>query len=135
MLTYGDGVSDVDINALLKNHNEAGKIATITAAKPAGRWGTIKVSETDGTVLSFREKNDSDQYWVNSGFTVFENEIFQYLDCEEYQLEKEPYSKLVSARQMNAYLHKGFWHPMDTVYDRNVLQEYWESGHAPWKIW
>lgn len=135
MLTYGDGVSDVDINALLEFHNNSGKIATITAAKPAGRWGTIKINEADGRVLSFREKNNKDSYWVNSGFAVYENDIFQYLDHEEYQLEKEPYSRLVNDNQMNAYLHKGFWHPMDTVYDRNVLQEYWESGDAPWKIW
>ncbi len=135
MLTYGDGVSNVNLNEVLNYHNKSGKIATITAAKPAGRWGTIKISETDGSVLSFREKNHNDQSWVNSGFAVFENEFFEYLDCEDQQLEKEPYSKLVEEQQMNAYLHNGFWHPMDTVYDRNVLQEYWKSGHAPWKVW
>ncbi len=135
MLTYGDGVSNVDIHELIAFHNKSGKLATITAAKPAGRWGSIQISETDQRVESFREKEKTDQSWVNSGFAVFEPGIFDYLTDESQQLEREPYDRLVEDGQMNAYKHFGFWHPMDTVNDKEVLQKYWESGNAPWKIW
>lgn len=135
MLTYGDGVSDVDINKLVKFHNEANKIATITAAKPAGRWGTIQINETNNLIETFQEKVVEDQAWVNSGFAIFESEIFKYLSDETQQLEREPYNRLVADGQMNAYKHNGFWHPMDTVNDRVILQQYWASGQAPWKKW
>ena len=135
MLTYGDGVSNVDINEVLKFHRENGKIATITAAKPAGRWGTIQISDNAGIVDTFQEKNKTEQSWVNSGFAVFEQGIFDYLVDESEQLEREPYDKLVADRQIDAFKHFGFWHAMDTVNDRAVLEEYWSSGKAPWKIW
>lgn len=134
MLTYGDGVSNVNINNVIEFHQESKTIATITAAKPAGRWGTIQIADS-GRVDTFREKNVSEQAWVNSGFAVFEPEVFEYLREENQQLEREPYDKLVEMHQMNAYKHYGFWHPMDTVNDRKVLQEYWQSGNAPWKLW
>ncbi len=135
MLTYGDGVSNVNINELIEFHNMSKKIGTITAAKPAGRWGTIQISENDESVESFNEKSKSDQAWVNSGFAVFEPELFNYLTDESQQLEIEPYNRMVEAHQMNAYKHYGFWHPMDTVNDKAILEEYWNSGNAPWKIW
>ncbi len=135
MLTYGDGVSNVDINETLKFHQENGKIATITAAKPAGRWGTIQISDDNGLVETFQEKNKTDQAWVNSGFAVFEQELFKYLVNENEQLEREPFDRLVEDRQIDAYKHYGFWHAMDTVNDRKVLEKYWESGMAPWKLW
>ena len=135
MLTYGDGVSNVDINAVLRFHKESSKIATITAAKPAGRWGTIQISDNDGEVVTFHEKNKTEQSWVNSGFAVFEQEIFDYLVDESQQLEREPFDKLVADGQINAYKHYGFWHPMDTVNDRVVLERYWSNGDAPWKLW
>ena len=135
MLTYGDGVSNVNITELVKFHKKSNQIATITAAKPAGRWGTIQINNETNNVESFREKATKDQAWVNSGFAVFEPELFNYLHDETWQLEREPYDMLVKDRQMNVYKHFGFWHPMDTVNDRAVLQEYWNSGHAPWKIW
>lgn len=135
MLTYGDGVSDVDINKVVEFHNKNKKTATITAAKPAGRWGTIQISEEQGVVETFQEKNKTDESWVNSGFAVFEQDIFKYLANEEEQLEREPYDRLVANRQIDAYKHYGFWHAMDTVNDRAVLEKYWETGHAPWKVW
>lgn len=135
MLTYGDGVSDVNINKIVEYHKMNGKIATITAAKPAGRWGAIQISENDGLVDSFQEKEKNNEAWVNSGFAVFEPQIFKYLTNEDEQLEREPYEKLVRDKQIDAYKHFGFWHAMDTVNDRNILQEYWKSGNAPWKVW
>lgn len=135
MLTYGDGVSNVNIQKLVEFHKKGGKIATITAAKPAGRWGAIQVNDNTGLIDSFKEKDKMDQAWVNSGFAVFEPELFLYLTEGNQQLEREPYDRLVSDGQMDAYKHPGFWHPMDTVNDKSVLQSYWESGNAPWKIW
>jgi len=135
MLTYGDGVSDVDIKKVLEFHNRNKKTVTITAAKPAGRWGTIQISESNGIVETFQEKYKTDEAWVNSGFAVFEQNIFNYLVSEEEQLEREPYDRLVQDKQIDAYKHYGFWHAMDTVNDRAVLEEYWKTGHAPWKVW
>lgn len=135
MLTYGDGVSDVNLTEVLKFHKKHNQIATITVAKPVGRWGEVKINEDTDLIETFREKNKKNQAWVNSGFAVFEPEIFQYLTNENQQLEREPFSRLVSNKELNAYRHIGFWHAMDTVNDRTILQEYWESGHAPWKIW
>ncbi len=134
MLTYGDGVSNVNISQLVEYHKNSKKIGTITAAKPAGRWGAIQISE-EGIVETFKEKMQSEQAYVNSGFAVFEPELFNYLLDETQQLEREPYEKLVADGQMNAYKHDGFWHPMDTVNDKAVLEKYWESGAAPWKVW
>lgn len=135
MLTYGDGVSDVDINKVVEFHNKNKKIVTITAAKPAGRWGAIQISEKEGVVETFQEKDKMNEAWVNSGFAVFEQSVFQYLKNEEEQLEKEPYDRLVAEKQIDAYKHYGFWHAMDTVNDRAVLEKYWKSGNAPWKVW
>jgi glucose-1-phosphate cytidylyltransferase len=135
MMTYGDGVSDIDINSLLEFHKKCGKIATITAAKPAGRWGTLQIDDNTNLIKQFKEKDKEDQSWVNAGFAVFQPQIFQYLEDEMQQLECEPYEKAAADGQMASYKHSGFWHPMDTVRDRIVLQEYWESNHAPWKLW
>ncbi len=135
MLTYGDGVSDVDIREVLKFHKKHNRTATITAAKPAGRWGMIQISNSSGIVETFQEKNKTDEAWVNSGFAVFEQAIFDYLINEDEQLEREPYNRLVAAKQIDAYKHAGFWHAMDTVNDRAILEEYWNTGNAPWKLW
>lgn len=134
MLTYGDGVSNININKLVEFHYSNHKIATISVVKPAGRWGTVQVNKL-GLVEAFREKAVVDQSWINSGFAVFEPEIFQYLTKENQQLEKEPYEKLVANNQMSAYKHYEFWHPMDTIRDKEVLNEYWVSGQVPWKVW
>lgn len=135
MLTYGDGVADIDIPALLQFHKESGTIATITAAKPSGRWGTIQIDAGTGIVESIREKDKGDEAWVNAGFAVMEPEIFKYLTDDMQQLEKQPYEALTQDGQMSAYRHEGFWQPMDTMRDKKALEELWESGHAPWKLW
>ena len=134
MMTYGDGVADIDINKLIAFHKESGKIATITATQPAGRWGAIQIDEVKNLVDSFREKEKQDQAWINAGFAVFNKEIFEYLD-ENEMLEQKPYEKLAVDGQMVAFKHDGFWSPMDTMRDRSFLEQQWATGHAPWKLW
>lgn len=134
MLTYGDGVSNVDIKKLLEFHHSHGKIATITAAKPTGRWGTIQIDEDTQSVNAFREKSQEDQAWVNTGFAVFNKEVFDYLE-EDKMLEDTPYERLSEEGQMVAFKHTGFWAPMDTMRDKDYLEQQWSSGHAPWKLW
>lgn len=134
MLTYGDGVADIDISALLDFHRKHGKIATITTTQPAGRFGAIKIGE-DGTIESFKEKARKDQSWVNAGFMVFNREVFDYLGDGSEMLERTPFEKLAADRQLAAYRHPGFWSPMDTVHDRAYLEGLWSAGEAPWKIW
>ncbi len=135
MLTYGDGVSDVDIPALLEFHKAQGTIATITAAKPAGRWGAIQIGRSTNLVNTIREKKQEDEAWVNAGFAVMNPEVFDYLTDESKQLETGPYVDLVRDQQMSAYKHTGFWHPMDTLRDKQELEILWKSGQAPWKLW
>ncbi len=134
MLTYGDGVADVDIPALLAFHKKQGRIATITTTQPAGRFGAIKI-DRDGVIESFKEKARKDQAWVNAGFMVFNRKIFDYLGDGSQMLEAEPFERLAADHQMAAYRHPGFWSPMDTVHDRAYLEELWKGGKAPWKIW
>lgn len=134
MLTYGDGVSDVDIPALISFHQSHGKIATITTTQPPGRFGAIKISES-GEIEGFKEKARRDQSWVNTGFMVLDQQIFDYLGDGSEMLEASPFEKLAEDRQMAAYRHLGFWAPMDTVHDRAYLEGLWNGGQAPWKIW
>ncbi len=134
MLTYGDGVADVDIPALLAFHKEHGKIATITTTQPAGRFGAIKI-RTDDTIESFKEKARKDQSWVNAGFMVLNRAVFDYLGDGSEMLEASPFENLAKDGQMAAYRHPGFWSPMDTVHDRDYLEKLWSDGAAPWKLW
>lgn len=134
MLTYGDGVADVNIAALLDYHWKQGKIATITTTQPSGRFGTLKIA-TDGRIERFKEKARKDQAWVNAGFMVLNREIFDYLGDGEEMLEDAPFEQLVKNGELAAYRHAGFWAPMDTVRDREYLEEMWNSGKAPWKVW
>jgi glucose-1-phosphate cytidylyltransferase len=135
LLTYGDGVSDVDIPAVIGCHEAAGKLVTITAVKPVGRFGTIAVSG-GGAVESFHEKPDDGGVWISGGFFVMEPGVFDYLDRgDETVLEREPFGRLAGDGQMNAYKHAGFWHPMDTLHDKNMLTDMWASGNAPWALW
>ena len=134
-LTYGDGVSNVDIHKLLEFHKKSGTIATITAAKPAGRWGTIQINDRNCVVEDIREKDPRDEAWVNAGFAIMEPEFFDYITEEDVQLEVGPYVKLTNDHQMSAYKHNGFWHSMDTLRDKTELEELWNSGQAPWKLW
>ena len=134
MMTYGDGVSDVNIDSLLQFHHSHGKIATITATKPAGRFGALCINKDNG-ISSFREKDKSDESWVNAGFAVFTPEIFDYLGDGTDMLERSPYEKLAGDGQMRAFKHEGFWSPMDTVRDRDYLEGLWKGGVPPWKTW
>lgn len=133
MLTYGDGVSDVDINALLASHKQSGKIATITVTQPEGRFGAIQMN-VEGSVCGFKEKARKDQSFVNMGFMVMEPSVFGYLGDGSEMLEDSPFERLVADNQMNAYKHKGFWSPMDTIHDKKYLERIWGQGKAPWRV-
>ena len=135
MLTYGDGVGDIDILKLIDFHKSHGKIATITATRPSGRFGAIQLDDENSFVSSFTEKPKQDQAWVNAGFAVFNKEVFSYLGELTEMLEMEPYERLANEGQMAAYKHYGFWQPMDTLRDKNYLESQWQSGAAPWKLW
>ena len=130
MLTYGDGVSNVDIDELLAFHKRHGKVATVTAVRPSARFGGMRIGE--GNVLNFKEKPQSGEGWINGGFFVFEPAIFEYLEDDSTVLEQMPLERLVQDGQLMAHEHAGYWQCMDTVRDRDVLQELWDKGSAPW---
>ncbi|MDX2172129.1 MAG: glucose-1-phosphate cytidylyltransferase [Bacteroidota bacterium] len=136
MLTYGDGVADIDINELLKFHKANGKLATLTSIQLPGRFGNIETTEA-GVVTRFQEKPEGDGVWINGGFFVLEPKIFDYLqaDMEHVQWEKKPLIDIANDGQLAAYKHKGFWKCMDAMRDKIELEELWESQKAPWKIW
>ena len=130
--TYGDGVANVDINALIEFHRKHGKIATVTAVHPSARFGSLEIA-TDSMVTEFAEKPVSNQ-WVNGGFFVFDPKIFDYLSSDSI-LERGPLEDLARDSQLMAWQHQGFWHPMDTIRDSQHLNELWDKGNAPWKVW
>lgn len=134
MLTYGDGVSDVDLHMLLQFHREQKKTVTISTTQPMGRFGTLKLDEKTNQVLGFREKAREDQSWVNMGFMVMEPSVYDYLGDGSMMLETLPFERLAEEGQMAAYRHRGFWSPMDTIHDREYLERLWNSGAAPWKV-
>jgi glucose-1-phosphate cytidylyltransferase len=133
MMTYGDGVSSVDLNALLKFHKERGCIATMTAVRPTARFGTLELE--NNAVTSFVEKSQIKEGWINGGFFVFEPAIFDYIDGDETVMEADVLEQLASEGQLAAYLHEGFWQCMDTLRDKRYLESLWQSGGAPWKLW
>lgn len=135
LLTYGDGVSDVDISAVVEFHHRCGRAATITTVQPEGRFGAIKIDPRTNQIESFKEKARVDQAWVNAGFMVLNRKVFDYLGDGSMMLEAEPFEKLAADGQMTAYQHSGFWSPMDTMRDREYLEGLWQSGKAPWKQW
>lgn len=134
MLTYGDGVSDVNIKELVEFHKSHGRLATITTTQPPGRFGAIKLSE-EGQVESFKEKARKDQSWVNTGFMVLNKGIFDYLGDGSEMLEATPFEKLAEDGQMMAYRHNGFWSPMDTMHDKEYLESLMDQREAPWIRW
>ncbi|MDQ4075594.1 MAG: glucose-1-phosphate cytidylyltransferase [Chloroflexota bacterium] len=134
-LTYGDGVSNVDIRKLIDFHQEQGRLATLTAVQPPGRFGAFTLHETDNQISSFREKAQREGAWINGGFFVLEPEVTEYIAGDSTVWEREPLEQLAKEGQLSAYRHRGFWHPMDTLRDKMVLDEIWESGRAPWKVW
>ena len=132
-LTYGDGVSDICIDELIKFHQSHGRLATLTAIRPPSRFGVL---EFDGEHVSqFVEKPAGDGRWVNGGFFVLEPGVFEYLSGDQDIWEQEPLRKLAIGGELVAYRHQGFWAPMDTLRDRNYLEELWSSRQAPWKVW
>ncbi|MGL4524721.1 MAG: glucose-1-phosphate cytidylyltransferase [Spirochaetia bacterium] len=133
MITYGDGVSDVDLCALLKLHREHGKMATVTAVRPMGRFGSLELEEA-GAVKNFLEKPQNVDDWINAGFFVAEKGIFDYIEGN-VSLEQEPLHKLAKDGQFFAYRHTGFWQPMDTLREKHQLEQLWRQGQAPWKVW
>ena len=132
IVTYGDGLADVDVAQLLKFHESHGKLATVTTVRPLSRFGVMDL-DANGKVERFREKPQTDDY-VNAGFFVFEPEVFDFLD-EECVLEQAPLEKLANLGELMAYRHEGFWQPMDTYREFVMLNEIWDSGEAPWKVW
>ncbi len=134
MLTYGDGVSDINIRELLACHKKSGKMMTITTYQPEGRFGAIDI-EPDGTISDFREKKKEDGSWINVGFMVAEPGIFDLIEGDETVLEQYPLTEAARRRQLNAYKHKGFWQCMDTMREKEKLEKMWADGTAPWKLW
>ena len=134
MLTYGDGVANINIQELLQFHKSHGKIATITAVRPPARFGKLIINN-DKLVTDFEEKRQMEEGWINGGFFVFNPEIIKYIDDDTVQLERGPLDSLAYDNQLVAYTHEGFWHCMDTMRDVIDLESLWKSDNAPWKIW
>ena len=134
MLTYGDGVADINIKALVDFHKGHGKLATVSSIQPLGRFGALDI-DNGNLVLGFKEKPKGDGAWINGGFFVMEPSVLDYIDNDATILEKEPLEKLAHDGQLLAFKHSGFWQPMDTLRDKNHLDDLWKSGTAPWKVW
>jgi glucose-1-phosphate cytidylyltransferase len=133
--TYGDGVADVDITRLVAFHREQKTLATLTAVQPEGRFGAVLLQKGQTLIEHFREKPEGDGAWINGGFFVLEPQALDYIEDDLTVFELEPLRDLARDRQLAGYRHDGFWHPMDTIRDREHLQEMWEGGSAPWKVW
>jgi glucose-1-phosphate cytidylyltransferase len=131
--TYGDGVGDIDISALISFHRSEGRLATLTATQPPGRFGALSLMK--GEVAGFREKPHGDGGWINGGFFVLSPKVMDYIDGDTSVWEREPMERLAKEGQFSAYLHHGFWQPMDTLRDKMQLEELWTSGNARWKVW
>lgn len=134
-LTYGDGVGDINITKLIEVHKEQSTVATMTAVQPPGRFGAFSLTHGQTQVPSFREKPQGDGAWVNGGFFVLEPRVFEYITDDSTVWEQEPLQNLAKDGELSAYRHYGFWRPMDTLQDKNVLEEQWKAGKAPWKVW
>jgi glucose-1-phosphate cytidylyltransferase len=132
-MTYGDGVGDVDITSLIAFHRAHGCLATLTAVQPIGRFGALKLQGE--TVTAFQEKPQGDGGWINGGFFVLDPRVLDYIAGDSTIWEREPMERLAAEGQMKAFKHEGFWQPMDTLRDKQKLEELWESGQAPWKVW
>ena len=135
LLTYGDGLSDIEVNRSIESHKAAKKACTIAAVHPAGRFGQLRIEE-DGSILHFQEKPQMEEAYVNGGYMVCSESIFNYLpDDPERMLEMSPMDDMVRDNQLNAYRHEGFWQPMDTYQETQYLNRIWSEGKAPWKVW
>lgn len=136
MLTYGDGVGNIDIPALIDCHKKSKKLCTLTAFQPEGRWGALGI-KNDGTITNFLEKPKESGSWINAGFFVCEPGVFNYIpdDCDEMMWEEDPLRNLTKDGKLNSYKHTGFWHAMDMLKDKEDLNKMWSKNEAPWKIW
>ena len=134
LLTYGDGVADINISDLVNYHNNSNKTITMTAVRPSGRFGAL-VLDDNNTVTSFMEKPLGDGSWINGGFFVCEPKVFDYIPDGNIMFEKEPLENLAQNRELNAYKHNGFWQPMDTLRDKIALTKLWNEGSAKWAVW
>jgi len=134
MLTYGDGIGDVDLSELIQSHKTSRKLATVTAVQLSGRFGALGINN-NSEVESFFEKPKGDGVWINGGFFVCEPGIFSFIKGDDTIWEREPLENLAKENKLNAFKHKGFWKPMDTLKDKQDLNEYWQSGDAKWKVW
>jgi glucose-1-phosphate cytidylyltransferase len=133
-LTYGDGVADIDVAALLAFHEKNGLLATVTAVQPDARFGALDV-DAAGKVTNFREKPQGEGTWINGGFLVLSPLVIDYIDGDDTVFEQKPLQRLSAEGELGAYRHSGFWHPMDTLRDKRQLEELWASGRAPWRMW
>lgn len=133
MLTYGDGVADINIDELVKFHKNHGKTVTMTSTQPPGRFGSLRLDEDQ--VLSFEEKPTEGGGWINAGFFVMNPNVFSYIEDDSTVLEREPLENLAKDGELKTCKHKSFWQAMDTLRDKNHLEELWNSGNAPWKVW
>lgn len=135
LLTYGDGVSDVNITSLINAHKNSNKIVTMTAVQPSGRFGALIIKD-DNIITSFKEKPKGDESWINGGFFVCEPQVFDYINDDDSTIfERAPLEKLAETQQLNAYKHSGFWRAMDTLKDKNDLTRMWQTDTAPWAVW
>jgi len=135
MMTYGDGVGDIDIRTLLERHKTSGRAATITAVQPSGRYGVLDLDEDKNCVIGFREKAKEDSNWINAGFMVMEPQIFDYLRGDHTIFERDPLERLSAENKLGVYRHYGYWQCMDTRRDKDALEHLWSSGKALWKMW
>ena len=133
MLTYGDGVADIDIDALLRFHQSHGRLATVTIVRPPARFGGVALDSD--RVFQFNEKPQTGEGWINGGFFVLNRKVIDWIEGDETIWEREPLERLAREGELMAYRHPGFWQPMDTLRERQLLERLWESGEAPWKVW
>jgi len=135
LLTYGDGVSDIDINALIHTHRSDKSLVTLTAVQPPGRFGTLSLDSNQTKVHKFLEKPKEGGAWINGGYFVVEPSAIDFINGDDTSWEQEPLMQIADAGQLSAYKHRGFWQPMDTLRDKQYLESMWDAGSAPWKLW
>jgi len=135
MLTYGDGVGDVDLDALVRTHEESRNMVTLTAVQPGGRYGVLDLDEGRNLVVGFREKAQTDSSWVNAGFMVAEPDVLDYIDGDATVFEREPLERVTALGKLGVHKHYGYWQCMDTQRDKDALEALWRNGRAPWKFW
>jgi len=135
LMTYGDGVSDVNLPELIKTHEHSGKTVTLSAIQPGNRFGVLDINERDGTITGFREKPQEDSNWINAGFMVMEAKVFDYIDNDLTVFERCSLNRLSADGELGVYQHRGYWQCMDSARDKNTLERLWSAENAPWKVW